>query len=77
MVEFVDWYQGLRRLSSPDAVSSGDSCNLHERAFSNDYSDAFRLYRVYEFTTAPKLFILPGAIEQHVHLLPQNYKARF
>ncbi|MEQ5815316.1 DUF3883 domain-containing protein [Marinobacter sp. NFXS11] len=49
----------------------------NERAFSNDYSDAFRLYRVYEFTTAPKFFILPGAIEQHVHLLPQNYRARF
>ena len=49
----------------------------NERAFSNDYSDAYRLYRVYEFTTAPRFFILPGAIEQHVHLLPQNYRARF
>lgn len=49
----------------------------NERAFSNEYSDAFRLYRVYEFTSAPKFFILPGAIEQHVHLLPQNYRARF
>ena len=49
----------------------------NERAFSNDHSEAFRLYRVYEFTTAPKFFILPGAIEQHVRLLPQNYRARF
>lgn len=49
----------------------------NERAFSNDFSDAFRLYRVYEFTTAPRFFILPGAIEQHVQLLPQNYRARF
>lgn len=49
----------------------------NERAFSNDYSDSFRLYRVYEFTTAPRFFILPGAIEQHVHLMPQNYRARF
>ena len=49
----------------------------NERAFSNDYSDAFRLYRVYEFTTAPRFFVLPGSIEQHVHLLPQSYKARF
>ncbi|WP_412537543.1 DUF3883 domain-containing protein [Marinobacter sp. MIT932201] len=49
----------------------------NERAFSNDYSDSFLLYRVYEFTTAPRLFILPGAIEQHVHLMPQNYRARF
>lgn len=49
----------------------------NERAFSNDYADAFRLYRVYEFANAPRFFILPGAIEQHVHLLPQNYRARF
>ena len=49
----------------------------NERAFSNEYSDAFRLYRVYDFTTAPRIFILPGAIEQHVQLLPQNYRARF
>tara|TARA_B100002003_G_scaffold92852_1_gene86509 strand:- start:1283 stop:2590 length:1308 start_codon:yes stop_codon:yes gene_type:complete len=49
----------------------------NERAFSNDYSDSFLLYRVYEFTTAPRFFILPGAIEQHVHLMPQNYRARF
>ncbi|BES71516.1 hypothetical protein RE428_25340 [Marinobacter nanhaiticus D15-8W] len=49
----------------------------NERAFSNDFSDAFRLYRVYEFTNSPRFFILPGAIEQHVHLLPQNYRARF
>lgn len=49
----------------------------NERAFSHDFSDAFRLYRVYEFATAPKFFILPGAIEQHVQLLPQNYRARF
>ncbi len=49
----------------------------NERAFSNDFSDAFRLYRVYEFNTAPRFFILPGAIEQHVQLLPQSYRARF
>lgn len=48
-----------------------------ERAFSNDFSAAFRLYRVYEFSTARKFFILPGAIEQHVQLLPQNYRAQF
>lgn len=49
----------------------------NERAFSNDFSEAFRLYRVYEFSSTPKFFILPGAIEQHVTLLPQSYRARF
>ena len=49
----------------------------NERSFSNDFADAFRLYRVYEFSLAPRLFVLPGAIEQHVQLLPQSYRARF
>lgn len=49
----------------------------NERAFSNDYSKAFLLYRVYEFGMGPRLFILSGAIEGHVQLIPQSYKARF
>ncbi|MGQ9427595.1 DUF3883 domain-containing protein [Gilvimarinus sp. F26214L] len=49
----------------------------NERAFSNDHSQAFLLYRVYEFCRGPRVFILPGAIESHVQLLPQIYKARF
>ena len=49
----------------------------NERAFSNDYADAYRLYRVYEFGVAPRLFVLPGAVENHVRLIPKNYQARF
>lgn len=49
----------------------------NERSFSNEFSEAFRLYRVYDFGLASRFFILPGAIEQHVHLTPQNYRARF
>jgi len=49
----------------------------NERAFSNDQADAFRLYRLYEFNVAPRLFVLEGAIEAHVHLIPRNYLARF
>lgn len=49
----------------------------NERSFSNEFAEAFRLYRVYEFGVASRLFILPGAIEQHVQLSPQSYKARF
>ncbi|MBS3805499.1 MAG: DUF3883 domain-containing protein [Oleiphilaceae bacterium] len=49
----------------------------NERAFSNDFSETFRLYRVYDFGMGPRLFILSGAIERHVQLLPQSYNARF
>ncbi|KKN22243.1 hypothetical protein LCGC14_0917150 [marine sediment metagenome] len=49
----------------------------NERSFSIEFSEAFRLYRVYDFGLASRFFILPGAIEQHVHLMPQNYRARF
>ncbi|WP_415843600.1 DUF3883 domain-containing protein [Vreelandella rituensis] len=49
----------------------------NERSFSNEYAAAFRLYRVYTFGTSPRLFILPGAVERHVQLLPQSYQARF
>ncbi len=47
----------------------------NERAFSNEYQEHFRLYRLYEFSRSPRLFVLPGAIEAHAYLLPQNYKA--
>lgn len=49
----------------------------NERAFSNDYAEAFRLYRVYEFGTETRLFVLRGPVEHHVHLIPKNYQARF
>ena len=49
----------------------------NERAFSNDYADDYRLYRVFQFAKQPRLFILPGAIEQHAELLPQQYQAAF
>ncbi|TDT44547.1 uncharacterized protein DUF3883 [Halospina denitrificans] len=49
----------------------------NERAFSNDYSDEYRLYRVYQFGDQPKLFVLPGAIEQYAALLPQQYRVSF
>jgi hypothetical protein len=49
----------------------------NERSFSNEFAETFRLYRVYDFGIASRLFILPGAIEQHVQLSPQSYKGRF
>jgi len=49
----------------------------NERAFSNDFADAYSLYRVYEFREAPRIFILSGAVEQYVQLFPTNYRAEF
>lgn len=49
----------------------------NERSFSNEFAEAFSLYRVYDFGVGSRIFILPGAIEQHVQLSPQSYKARF
>ncbi|MGY4878175.1 DUF3883 domain-containing protein [Vreelandella aquamarina] len=49
----------------------------NERAFSNEYAAAFQLYRLYAFGTSPRLFVLPGAIENHVQLLPTHFRARF
>ena len=49
----------------------------NEVQFSRDESDRYQLYRVYNFRLSPRLFQLPGAIENHVHLSPKNYKASF
>lgn len=49
----------------------------NERAFSNDFARDYRLYRVFQFAEQPRLFILPGAIERHAALLPQQYQAAF
>jgi hypothetical protein len=49
----------------------------NERAFSNEYAATFQLYRLYAFGSSPRLFVLPGAIEHHVQLLPTHYRARF
>ena len=49
----------------------------NERAFSNDQSGSYCLYRIYEFKKKPRLFMLAGAVEQHAKLLPQQYRATF
>ena len=48
-----------------------------ELARANSATDQFHLYRVFEFRNAPRLFDLPGALEQHCMLDPVSYKASF
>ena len=51
--------------------------SVGEVDFSKANSDAYQLYRVFEFRHRPKLFTLPGNVEQHVTLRAINYRAHF
>ncbi|WP_200223980.1 DUF3883 domain-containing protein [Rhodoferax fermentans] len=48
-----------------------------ELALSQDAKDQFHLYRLFEFRQAPRLFDLPGALDQHCVLDPVSYRASF
>jgi len=47
----------------------------NELAFSQERRDCYGLYRVFEFRTKPKLFVLPGAVDEQCQLRPQIYRA--
>jgi hypothetical protein len=49
----------------------------NELDFSKDAAEHYSLYRVYALNKNPRLFRLPGAIDQHVSLQPELYKASF
>lgn len=48
----------------------------NELEFSEETEDAFCLYRVFEFASVPKLFILRGAISSNLDLEALDYRAR-
>lgn len=48
-----------------------------ELALSQGAKDQFHLYRLFEFRKAPRLFDLPGALDQHCILDPVTYRASF
>jgi len=48
-----------------------------ELALSHGAKDQFHLYRLFEFRKAPRLFDLPGALDQHCVLDPVSYRASF
>ncbi len=52
-------------------------CCAGEIRFSKANSDAYQLYRIFEFRERPKLFALPGDVEGHVTLRATNYRAQF
>ncbi len=49
----------------------------NELDFSKDAAEHYSLYRVYELGKRGRLFRLPGAIDQHVSLQAELYKASF
>lgn len=48
-----------------------------ELALSHGAKDKFHLYRLFEFRHAPRLFDLPGSLDQHCVLDPVTYRASF
>jgi hypothetical protein len=49
----------------------------NEARFARETAEQFRLYRLFDFRAAPKLFELVGAIEQHCILDAATFRARF
>lgn len=56
--------------ATPFMVSS------NELSFSAEAGDAFRLYRIFEFRSAARLFVLRGDLARVLALIPINYRAR-
>jgi uncharacterized protein DUF3883 len=48
----------------------------NEVEFSEEAEDAFCLYRVFDFSQTPRLFILHGPLTACVHLEALDYRAR-
>jgi hypothetical protein len=51
--------------------------SANEARFARDHQERFRLYRLFDFRSAPRLFELAGAIEQHCLLDAVTYRASF
>lgn len=48
----------------------------NEKEVSDEYADTFCLYRVFEFASSPKLFILRGELSANLVLEAMDYRAR-
>lgn len=51
--------------------------SANEARFARDHADRFRLYRLFDFRAAPRLFELTGPIEQHCLLDAVTFRASF
>jgi hypothetical protein len=51
--------------------------SANEAEFARDHQDSFRLYRLFDFRSSPRLFELAGAIENHCQLDAVTFRASF
>jgi hypothetical protein len=51
--------------------------SANEVRFARQNADQFRLYRLFDFRAAPRLFELDGEIEKHCALDASTYRATF
>jgi hypothetical protein len=51
--------------------------SANELDFSEDYSEKYYLYRVFNFKASPKLFIVKGAFKDQCNLIPTAFKVSF
>ena len=69
-----------RLLEVKTTVGSGTTpffITRNELSLSSERPDAFRLCRIYDFSTHPKMFELAPPLSELVHLSPLNYEASF
>lgn len=59
------------------AHASAFIISRNELDFSREAGDAFHLYRVFQFRTAPRLYMLRGNVSTQLHLEPLDYRASF
>ena len=71
----------LRAVAPPNAHGSLEIAGFsvdtaNEVAVSRDNPKCFRLYRVFAFSTHPRIYVRPGRIDDHVDLEATQYSAR-
>jgi hypothetical protein len=59
------------------AHTSAFIISRNELEFSQESGDAFHLYRVFQFHTAPMLYMLRGDVSKQLHLEPIDFRASF
>lgn len=59
------------------AHTSAFIISRNELDFSRETGEAFHLYRVFQFRTAPLLYMLHGDVSKQLHLEPLDFRASF
>ncbi len=72
---------GRERFIEVKTTSFGDRTpffvSANELRFARGHAEAFRLYRLFDFRSSPRLFELTGPVEGHCLLDPISYRASF